>query len=269
MNSLYTELSYILKGRKPWTTGYGEHREREIRHALDNHSLLDTFRDGGKLPAKYGYRLDERIIEYPWVVSLLRYNSGILLDAGATLNQPYIIPRLENYDCTVSSLSEECNKLSELSYTTGDLRHTDFLDNSFDVIVCISTLEHIGMDNTKFYTTDPKYNEYKPHDYLLAVKEFKRLVKPGGKVLITVPFGKYENLLWLQQFDLKMIMNIAATFGGEGKVSYYKYLPDGWQISSVLDCSGSSYFDIHSQSYESDYVAASRSVACLELKRGE
>jgi ubiquinone/menaquinone biosynthesis C-methylase UbiE len=45
-------------------------------------------------------------------------------------------------------------KQNNISYVYGDLRNTILKDQCFDEIVCISTLEHIGMDNTMLYTKD-------------------------------------------------------------------------------------------------------------------
>jgi SAM-dependent methyltransferase len=51
----------------------------------------------------------------------------------------------------------------------GDVRKTTFADKSVDSILCCEVLEHV------------QYPE-------LCVKEISRILKPGGKALITVPF---------------------------------------------------------------------------------
>ncbi|MBC8488094.1 MAG: hypothetical protein H8D45_18850 [Bacteroidetes bacterium] len=66
-----------------------------------------------------------------------------------------------------------------------------------------------------------------------------------------------------------MIYKVIGEFNGiYHNVIYYKYFKDGWQISLQEDCNRCSYFNIHnSKEFESDYVAAARSVACLELHK--
>jgi ubiquinone/menaquinone biosynthesis C-methylase UbiE len=142
-----------------------------------------------------------------------------------------------------------------------------FHDESFDEIVCISTLEHIGMDNTMLYSSDANFEENRPADYLQAVQEFRRLLKPDGKLLVTVPYGRYENHGWLQQFDRGMVEAVLLSFDGTtSAVTYYQYGTQGWQVSSPDECSNCTYFDIHHRTgYEPDYVAAARAVACIEM----
>jgi len=57
------------------------------------------------------------------------------------------------------------------------------------------------MDNTLAYTRDQRYNEVRTFDYRIVLGEFRRLLMPGGRLLLSVPYGKYQNCGWMQQFD--------------------------------------------------------------------
>jgi SAM-dependent methyltransferase len=257
-------------GQKPWTTGYGEYRERVIGENLNNHGLRGCFRSNRTLPANYGYRLDERVIELPWAFSRLSNGEDLLLDAGSALNFPYLMDHevLGRKRIAIYTLSpEDVMKRSNISYVYGDLRNTLFRDDCFDEIVCISTLEHVGMDNTFLYSRDDRFDENQPRDYLKVIEEFRRVLKPGGKLLLTVPYGHHTNLGWLQIFDEAMVERVLKTFDGSiSQIAYYQYLPEGWQISTAAACARCTYFDIHHQSgYDPDYAAAARAVACIEL----
>jgi hypothetical protein len=231
---------------------------------------MNLFCSGHRLPDRYGLHLDERVVEYPWVLSRLDIGERLLLDAGSTLNHQYIVDHdiLAGRRIVIYTLSpEQVISRANVSYIYGDLRSTILRSDYFDEIICISTLEHIGMDNTLLYSKDTRYNEEKNEDYLSAVKEFRRLLKPSGKLLITVPYGRYENHGWLQQFDQrmidKMIKELACSLN---KIVYYRYLPDGWQIAEKNDCAQSSYYNIHNRSdFDPDYAAAARAVACIEI----
>jgi SAM-dependent methyltransferase len=237
---------------------------------LADEELLLLFRCDKTLLANYGFRIDERVVEYPWVLARLGAAEGLLLDAGSALNHEYLLnhPVLINRKIVIYNLSPgNLLRRNNVSYIFGDLRHTILKDESFEEIVCISTLEHVGMNNTLLYSKDTRFNEFKPNDYLDVVREFRRLLKPGGRLFITVPYGRYENHGWLQQFDHKMVDAVFDAFGPSShSATYYKYLPDGWQIAKAEECNGCSYFDIHNkQDYEPDYVASARAVACVEM----
>jgi SAM-dependent methyltransferase len=261
---------YIKSGRKPYTSGYREYKKKTLCDVLANNEILASFRCDETLPPNYGFRIDERVVEYPWVLARLGAEERLLLDAGSALNYEYVLdhPALSDRKVVIYNLSlDRFLSRDNVSYIFGDLRQTILKDESFDEIVCISTLEHIGMNNTMHYSKDAHFDEFKPNDYLDVVREFRRLLKPSGRLFITVPYGRHENHGWLQQFDCKMINAVFDTFEPSSRnITYYRYFPDGWQITKAEECVNCSYFDIHNKpDYESDYVAAARAVACIEM----
>ena len=264
-------LLYALSGKKPWSAGYGEHKRSEIARLCSDAGTLDIFARNQPLPVNHGVKIDERIVEYPWVFSRLRSKKGgTLLDAGSTLNFDFLLsnPVLSNRTVYIYNLAPEgIVSRPNVSYVYGDLRSTVFQDAFFDEIVCISTLEHVGMDNTFLYSSDRGFKESAQQDFVKVIAEFKRVLKPGGRLLITVPFGVHEHMGWFQQFDLEMVTRVVETFKGrQADVTYYRYSPSGWQMSSAHACANERYFDIHkTKKFDPDYAAASRAVACVEL----
>jgi SAM-dependent methyltransferase len=263
-------MNYLISGRKPWTSGYQEYKELILGRMLKDRELIDRFLHNEALPPRYGFRIDERIVEYPWVLARLGVVERLLLDAGSSLNYQYILdlPPLRSRSVVIYGLSpENVVRRNNVSYIYGDLRHTILDGECFDEIVCISTLEHVGMNNTYLYSDDPRFNEFRPDDYQYVIREFKRLLKHNGRLFITVPYGRKENHGWLQQFDHSDIEKIIGVFDvSTSSAVYYKYLDDGWQATDANACDDCSYFDIHKRSdYESDYIAAARCVACIEI----
>src|SRR5664279_6258870 len=47
--------------------------------------------DAGALPSEYGVALNERAVEYPWVIPRLH---GRVLDVGSTLNHGWVLDRV-------------------------------------------------------------------------------------------------------------------------------------------------------------------------------
>ena len=233
---------------------------------------MARFRTNQSLPPGYGVRLDERVVEYPWVLSRLDESANLLLDAGSTLNWRDLLslPILASRSIVVCTLApESVFSRANVSYIYGDLRSTILRDDLFDEIVCISTLEHIGLDNTLIYTRDGRYKESRPFDYRDALCEFRRLLAPGGQLLLTVPYGRYQNCGWLQQFDRELLDDAIRAFDGTLlDQAFYRYTPGGWVLADAVDCVDCEYYDIHAQpNHDPDYAAAARAVACIQLIR--
>jgi hypothetical protein len=147
-------LSYVARGRKPWTIGYGEYRRRLLRQILTDPDLLRRFRESVALPSGFATRVDARMVELPWALSRIANRDARLLDAGSSLNHRVVLeaPSMRRKKVTIMTLAPEpeCYCSAGVSYCYGDLRETPFLDEYFDEIVCISTLEHIGKDNSMY-----------------------------------------------------------------------------------------------------------------------
>ena len=214
--------------------------------------------------------MDERVVEYPWFFSRLA-DVGKMLDAGSSFNHDFLLerPPLRGADLTIMTLAPEkrCYWHSGYSYVFGDLRNTMFADQTFNTIASISTIEHIGLDNTLLYTGNPRDAEADESGFVPAVQEFRRVIKPGGACFISVPFGKRQNLGWYQVFDLAMVEEIVETFKPSShQIEYFGYSRDGWSRGSAETLANATVFDIHSgKGWSDDRAASSRAIACLQL----
>ncbi len=113
----------------------------------------------------------ERAVEIPLAIEMFPW-AGAILEIGNVLSQ-YIRFSHDIVD----------------KYEKGDgVQNIDIVDYSpeqrYDLIVCISTLEHVGWDET------PK----EPEKILTAIEAIKKLLSDKGKLLITVPLGYNEFL---------------------------------------------------------------------------
>ncbi|MEH2532783.1 SAM-dependent methyltransferase [Bradyrhizobium sp. AZCC 1588] len=251
---------------RPFGPGYQTVKRGIITSAIDSGLL----RDGKELPRGYGLAMDERVVEYPWLFSRLS-KVGTMLDAGSTFNHDFLLrrPPLRDADLTIMTLAPEkrCYWHEGYSYVFGDLRNTMFADRVFDTIASISTIEHIGLDNRMLYTGKPEDAESDQDGFVPAVKEFKRILKPGGNCLISVPFGKRDNLGWYQVFDRAMVEKIVETFGPSShQIDYFGYSRDGWSRQSAAALANATVYDVHTgKGWGDDLAASSRAVACLQL----
>ena len=260
------DLAVFLKnGCKPWTQGYGQYRRDQIIRAMNDQIDIDG------LPKGFGFRLDDRIVEYPWVVSQLPKEDSKLLDAGSTLNQDFMMPLLRRHKTWITTLApEKRNYLAQgISYTFEDIRALSFKSDYFDTVACISTLEHVGLDNVKIYKDEVSRTELASGGFVEAVQELRRVVRSGGSVLLTVPFGKHVNHGWFQIFDEAMVAQIIEAFNPKSqKQWYFKYTPEGWVNSMPFDLREATYFDINTAKvYDDDFAAASRGLVALRLTK--
>ncbi len=95
-----------------------------VAEVLEDAARLDPFSSGGALPAGFGVGLDERVVEFPWLLS--QSLRGSVLDAGSALNHAYILERvLRRVDrLHIATLAPEGLSFVELgvSYVFADLR---------------------------------------------------------------------------------------------------------------------------------------------------
>jgi SAM-dependent methyltransferase len=271
--------NYLRSDRRPWRRGYQIYKNKYLEEKLNDAKLLEIFLKANALPKNYGYRLDARIVEIPWVFAQLNIQHESLLDAGSSLNNEVAIsaPVLANKKITIVTLAPEsiCFWRKGISYIFGDLRDLDFKDNAFDLIVCISTIEHIGMDNSMYTKAGNLNDRVNSNDFLVAIKELKRILKTGGALFCTFPFGKYENHGWFQQFDSQLTDTLIKCFNPvKHTETIFKYDPEGWIISNREDCSDCQFFDVQMSKYfdpkstieyPSDFPAGERAVTCLKL----
>lgn len=264
---------YLAGGRVPWSEGYGRYRRELTVKTLNDPELMRRFRAGDRLPDGYGHRLDERVVEYPWVLSRLADGPGTLLDAGSTLSYPFTLdlPAVAAKRLVVVTLAPPAHMAhaANVSYLFDDLRNLMLRDEVFDTVVCISTLEHIGLDNTQLYSEDERFAEHNLTGYAPALDELRRVLKPGGRLLLTVPYGKAEDHGWLQQFDKPGIGRIVERFSGTlATETYFAHGHTGWQVATAEDCAEARYFNVHADKTPApDGAAAARAVCCLELVR--
>ncbi|QWG25034.1 class I SAM-dependent methyltransferase [Bradyrhizobium sediminis] len=261
---------YFLRGGPPWSIGYYTRKKSVIEGGIDGKAV----QAGRPLPDGFGVAVDERVVEYPWLFDQLNRVDGSLgcvLDAGSSLNHDFILDRdpLRRADLTIMTLAPEkrCYWYKGYSYVFGDFRRTKFKDGAFDTIISISTLEHVGLDNTLLYTDDPEKAEANQNGFVDAIREFRRILAPGGRCLITVPYGNYENFGWFQVFDKEMVQLLIATFKPSSfELEFFRYDKAGWGRASEMEVANATAFDPHSgRGRLDDAAGCARAIACIQL----
>ncbi|HSH65919.1 MAG TPA: methyltransferase domain-containing protein [Bacteroidia bacterium] len=262
---------YIKGGRIPWSDGYKEYKFKLIKDCINSRDILESICNGN-LPDAYGIGVDERCVEYPWILSKLSDKKSRLLDAGSTFNFNILVDHeiIKRKELTIYTFYPEamCFFKNRISYVYGDLREMFFKDDTFEEIVCQSTIEHIDMDNSIYgYDIGNSVNE-KSFEYLKAIHEMLRVLKSGGKLLMTFPFGKYEYHGFFQQFDKEMYGQLIELLNQSGisTTTFFKYEKNGWRSAEISELADVVSYNPHSGIEKKNNKAAhSRGIACLEF----
>ncbi len=135
------------------------------------------------------------------------------------------------------------NNISNITWHQADIQKLPFPDNYFDTVISCETIEHVP-------------------DPLEGVRELSRVLRPGGKLIVTTPnylgiFGLYRGYLrltgrkwtekgqpinnftmvpctlrWLKKSGIKVIFFdseiISMPFPGKSKVKYFNFRRPRW-----------------------------------------
>jgi SAM-dependent methyltransferase len=139
--------------------------------------------------------VDERPIEIAWTLGRYRGEPRVL-DVGYAFAEPIWLSALiaaHPRELTGVDLVER--EVPGMESVIADVRSLPFGNRSFDVVFCISTLEHVGADNTR-YGSDV---ERDPAGPLEGLRELRRVVTRGGRILLTVPCGESTEEWYLRR----------------------------------------------------------------------
>ena len=138
--------------------------------------------------------LDERPIEIAWTLGRYRGERRVL-DAGYAFAEPiWLSAVIAAHPRELTGVDLVERAVPGMESVVADLRELPFANRSFDVVFCISTLEHVGADNAR-YGADAGRD---PEGPLRALRELRRVVSSGGRILLTVPSGKSSESWYLQ-----------------------------------------------------------------------
>ena len=160
----------------------------------------------------------ERIVEYDFVARCImpRGKNANILDVGSRGSG--LAKMIEKFGgdrwrvVGIDLASDGCD-------ARVDARYSAFRDEAFDQVVCISTMEHIGLS----CEINDEQGDTK------AMAEIYRVLKKGGSAIVTMPFGRkvatheYTHRVYNRQTLAKLVRSFSVT-----KKAFYRYTPSRW-----------------------------------------
>jgi SAM-dependent methyltransferase len=118
-----------------------------------------------------------------------------VLDVGSANAEPLYLEALCELAPGVVGVDRAVAELPGLDLRVGDLRRLPFPDRSYDAVLCISTLEHVGSSQTRYGLDVDAVGGGIPE----ALREIRRVLTLEGYALVTVPCGRAEDHGWFVQ----------------------------------------------------------------------
>jgi SAM-dependent methyltransferase len=179
-------------------------------------------------------------------------------------------PRMDDlHIVTLAPDEEELFPRLGVSYLYADLRDLPFKDGSYDRVVSISTLDHLGLDNVRF-GADVEVAEDPQAEAIRTIQELRRVLRPGGDLYLTVPVGRGERFDWVRSFTVSELDELMEAFGSSPvTVDFFGYgSRAGWQRAKREDVTEAGYRDhLSSGPVNLGDAVAAEAVACVHLVR--
>jgi SAM-dependent methyltransferase len=188
----------------------------------------------------------ERVVEYPFVFQQLHGVTGLVLDVGCCESRLPIALASRGFHVVGMDFNRYPYPHPGLRAVRGDLTKMPFESETFSAVLAVSVIEHVGIGH---------YGEPESGSGdLVAMREVARILKPGGKAVITVPYGRTLTNDWMRVYDEPRLRQLIAPLRITG-VEYAISRTGLWMPSSSAEAA------------EVDWNGPQRSVAMVVGER--
>jgi SAM-dependent methyltransferase len=247
---------HVVKYRRDRRTGisiplYSVHPNSEKDSRLHPNDVFE-----GMTPDRYA--------EYDFVLRNL-IPLGVkakILDVGcSTLAFSSKISNLSRNRCEITGI-DIVNEVGSQGFPLilMDAMSIGFKDNTFDQVICLSSMEHIGFDHG---TIGPRYKDLgcRINGDVVAMKEIWRVLKDKGTLILTVPYGrlivKQLGYRIYHQESLTILTNMFFTV----KKEFFGLKSGKWTECNELEANDLTLLDYSNQKFHSEIIA------CLLLEK--
>lgn len=250
-------LKKILQGTEP-ASGLApryyaddiERRDLLIAEILEKMSTGTGWLDAIRTPraASHG----ERVAEYAYIAALLAELDPLsLMDVGCVLNNRVIAGRVgEQRRLHFLNPGLEAVVYPEYCYFRYPLSKWRE-EWTFPLVTCLSTIEHIGFDNTRYGVAEVDQGWDWPRcieEIVRSVRTLHAMTAPGGTTVVSCPFGVAEFVLHPPVTGVRTAQNLHAghlpalreAFGSSLEITILRLSAEGW-LPAKADASFAPY----------------------------
>jgi len=247
---------HVAKYRKDTRIGisiplYSIHPRSEKDNELHTEDLLE-----GMMPDRYA--------EYAFVLRNLisRDIKAKILDVGCSTSAfPSKISKFSRNKCEIIGI-DIVNEIGSHGspLILMDAMNIGFKNKTFDQVMCLSTMEHIGLDHEGVNAKQKDPSCGITGD-ALAMNEIWRVLKDKGTLILTVPYGrliiKQQGCRVYHKDSLSILINMFFVI----KKEFFGLKKGKWTKCNELEANKSTSLEYSSQKFHSDIIA------CLLLKK--
>jgi len=211
----------------------------------------------------------ERVIEVPWALSCIG-DANRVLDVGTAYAEGVYLDKLfelgieELHTIDFADVPRRNHRIySNSTFIKWDVRdELPYTSDYFDVILCISTIEHVGCKNTAYVQNDINRNNIKNQD-VTSMRNLIRVLRPGGIIVLTVPYGQYESVFVHSSFVNYNKSRLEFLYADEHvelvRKNIFKNV-DGWISANEKDVERTKY-------YNNDHSKGAGAIACCIITK--
>jgi len=176
-----------------------------------NHPLQFEIRDGH---AQIAW-CSERIVEVPFVLRNLPYPfRGKVLDVGYRESEIIYETASLGFETWGIDLRPPLVNYPGVRYVRGDIRTESLPRRYFNVVIVLSTVEHIGL---MAYGNEKVDIDGDLH----ALQAIHGILKPSGRLLLTVPFGQPGKTSWYRVYDYRALHSLLTRAGFRAEIENF------------------------------------------------
>lgn len=170
-------------------------------------------------------QIHERIVEIPFALASIRElpPDSLILDIGSAESTLSISLACTGYQVISMDIRPYPMKHPRITHVVADVDEWKGPQRPLDAIFCISTLEHLGLNCYGYGSTKPGLDRK-------AMSLFAQWLKPGGQLVLTVPYGRRAVTELERTYDAELIEHLLVDWEVRRRALYVRTAPTCWDV---------------------------------------